>query len=172
MAAYQEPMRMAEGGCACRQVRYQISGTPLYVNCCHCRWCQRETGSAFVINAMYEADRVWLLSGEVRVINTPSESGRGQRIARCPECYVALWSNYSQAGDGVRFVRAGTLDAPDAVPPDVHIFVSSKQPWVQLPGDVPAFAGFYNPKQQWSPQTLERFAALRKSAPRAPGPRT
>lgn len=169
MPTSQEPMRVAEGGCACREVRYQISGAPLYVHCCHCRWCQRETGSAFVINAMYEADRVRLLSGEVRVIDTPSESGRGQRIARCPKCHVALWSNYSQAGDGVRFVRVGTLDAPDAAPPDVHIFVSSKQPWVQLPGDVAAFAGFYNPAQQWPTQTTERFAALRKNAPRAPG---
>jgi hypothetical protein len=150
-----------EGHCACNAVRYRMTGKPLFVHCCHCRWCQRETGSAFVLNAMIEADRVELLQGDVEVVLTPSESGRGQKIARCPNCRVALWSNYSGAGDAVRFVRVGTLDQPDRLPPDVHIFTTSKQPWVILPAGVPAFPEFYELDKLWPKESLERRAVLR-----------
>ncbi len=149
------------GRCTCNAVRYRMTGKPLFVHCCHCRWCQRETGSAFVLNAMIEADRVELLQGEVEVVPTPSESGRGQKIARCPNCRVALWSNYSGAGDAVRFVRVGTLDEPDRLPPDVHIFTQSKQPWVILPPGVPAFPEFYELDKLWPKESLERRAVLR-----------
>src|SRR5208282_3785151 len=101
-----------EGGCTCGFVRYRMSGGPLFVHCCHCSWCQRETGSAFALNAMIEAERVQLLQGEVEVIETPSQSGKGQRISRCPTCKIAVWSNYVGAGDAVRFVRVGSLDEP------------------------------------------------------------
>src|SRR5258705_9796074 len=119
--------KIFEGNCPCHEVRYRMTGKPLFVHCCHCRWCQRETGSAFVLNAMIEAERVALLQGEVEIVLTPSESGKGQKISRCPTCHVALWSNYPGGGDAVRFVRVGTLDEPDRLPPDVHIFTMSKQ---------------------------------------------
>jgi hypothetical protein len=148
-----------EGGCTCRFIRYRMSGKPLFVHCCHCRWCQRETGSAFVLNAMIEAERVQLLEGQVQMVDTPSNSGKGQRIARCPKCFVALWSHYG--GNTVSFLRVGTLDDPDLQPPDVHIFTSTKQPWVQLPLGVPVFAEYYKPAEQWPQESLSRFAALR-----------
>ena len=129
-----------EGGCTCRAVRYRMTSRPLFVHCCHCSWCQRETGTAFALNAMIEADRVQMLQGEVEVINTPTNSGKGQKIARCPTCKIAVWSNYAGAGDAVRFVRVGTLDEPDRLPPDIHIFTSSKQPWVVLAPGAPAVA--------------------------------
>ena len=151
-----------EGGCTCRQVRYRLTSGPLFVHCCHCRWCQRETGAAFALNAMIEADRVELLSGEPEAVMTPSASGKGQKIWRCPRCRVALWSNYSGAGDGVRFVRIGTLDNPDEMPPDIHIFTMSKQPWVVLPEGTPAVAEFYDIKQMWPKQSLERRAAMKR----------
>jgi hypothetical protein len=155
------------GGCTCRYVRYRMMSAPLIVHCCHCRWCQRETGTAFALNAMIEADRVQLLEGEVQVIDTPSNSGKGQRISRCPKCLVALWSNYAGAGDVVRFVRVGTLDEPDRLPPDVHIFTASKQPWVELPAGTPAFAEYYKTSKLWPKASLERRAALlAKSPPR------
>jgi hypothetical protein len=138
-----------------------MAGKPLFVHCCHCRWCQRETGSAFVLNAMIEADRVRLLEGEVQMVDTPTNSGRGQQIARCPKCFVALWSHYGGAGSAVSFVRVGSLDDPDSHPPDVHIFASTKQPWVQLPTGVPVFAEFYKPAEQWPQDSLGRFAALK-----------
>ena len=157
-----------EGGCTCGHVRYRVLMPPLFVHCCHCRWCQRETGSAFVINALIEADRVRLLSGDVEVIDTPSESGRGQRIHRCPSCSVALWSNYAGAGDTILFVRVGTLDDPDRVPPDIHIFTASKQPWVVLPTDVPAVAEFYRFQDHWSAESIERYRAAKGGRPRDP----
>jgi hypothetical protein len=156
-----------DGGCTCRYVRYRMMSTPLFVHCCHCRWCQRETGTAFALNAMIEADRVQLLEGEAQVIDTPSNSGKGQRISRCPKCLVAVWSNYAGAGNVVRFVRVGTLDEPDRLPPDVHIFTASKQPWVALPAGTPAFAEYYKTSEQWPRSSLERRAALlAKSSPR------
>ena len=161
------PESTFDGGCACRHVRYRMTSRPLFVHCCHCRWCQRETGSAFVLNAMIEADRVRLLHGDVEIVATPSESGRGQRIARCPQCRVALWSNYGGGGDAIRFVRVGTLDAPDLLPPDVHIFTASKQPWVVLPPGTPAFAEFYRAADVWPAESLARREAVRAAQARA-----
>ncbi len=149
-----------EGGCTCRAVRYRMTGTPLFVHCCHCRWCQRETGASFALNAMIEAQRVTLLQGEVEVVNTPSNSGKGQKISRCPVCHIALWSNYAGAGDAIRFVRVGTLDEPDRLPPDIHIFTSSKQPWVVLPEKIPAVPEYYDRNVYWPKASLERRALL------------
>ena len=154
------PAATFDGGCTCKRIRYRLASRPLFVNCCHCRWCQRETGSAFAINAMIEADRVELLAGEVDVVVTPSESGKGQRISRCPSCRVAVWSNYAGAGDAVRFVRVGTLDEPDRLPPDVHIFTASTQPWVVLPPGTPAVVEYYKASELWPAESLERRAAL------------
>ena len=148
-----------EGACTCGQVRFRMTSDPLFVHCCHCSWCQRESGTAFALNALIEADRVELLSGEVEIVDTPSASGKGQRISRCPRCRVAVWSNYG-GGDAVRFVRVGTLLEPDRLPPDVHIFTSSKLPWVVLPDDVPIFEEYYSTKEQWPQASLERRQAL------------
>jgi hypothetical protein len=153
-----------DGGCTCRDVRYRMTATPLFVHCCHCRWCQRETGAAFALNALIEADRVQPLQGEVEVINTPSLSGKGQKISRCPRCRIALWSNYAGAGDAIRFIRVGTLDEPDRFPPDIHIFVASKQPWVVLPAETPAMPEFYKRSEHWPKQSLERRARLKMRA--------
>ena len=149
-----------EGGCTCRRVRYRLSSRPLFVHCCHCRWCQRETGASFALNAMIESDRVELLQGEVDLVLTPSASGKGQRIARCPSCRVAVWSHYAGAGDAVRFVRVGTLDEPDRLPPDIHIFTASKQAWVVLPPGTPAVAEYYKASALWPPESLARRATL------------
>jgi hypothetical protein len=154
-----------EGGCTCRAVRYRLASAPLFVHCCHCRWCQRETGSAFAINAMIEADRVELLQGAPEIVPTPSSSGKGQKIARCPRCRVALWSNYPGAGDAVRFVRVGTLDDPDALPPDIHIFTASKQPWVVLPPGAPAVEEYYDREKYWPATSLARWRDLRAKHP-------
>lgn len=154
-------MYPVEGGCDCRAVRYRLHSAPLFVHCCHCRWCQRETGSAFALNAMIEADRVSLIAGEPQIVATPSNSGKGQSIARCPVCRIALWSNYAGAGNTVHFVRVGTLDQPDRFPPDIHIFTASKQPWVILPSSVPAVPEYYDRRQYWPTASLERLEALR-----------
>jgi hypothetical protein len=150
----------AEGGCDCGRVRYRMHGEPLIVHCCHCRWCQRETGSAFVLNALIEAERVELLADPPEVVLTPSASGKGQRIARCPACHIAVWSHYAGAGDRLAFVRVGTLDDPDRFPPGIHIFTSTRQPWVILPEGVPAVAEYYDAKLHWPPESLARRKEL------------
>ena len=156
--------RPHDGGCTCRHIRYRMTTTPMFVHCCHCTWCQRESGAAFALNALIEADRVALLQGDVDVVVTPSASGKGQKISRCPMCRVAVWSNYAGAGDVARFVRVGTLDEPWRLPPDVHIFTSTKQPWVVLPPDTPAVPEYYKASQMWPKESLERRAKMLGSA--------
>src|SRR5579862_1547977 len=150
-----------DGGCDCRTIRYRMTSRPLVVHCCHCRWCQRESGASFALNAMIESDRLVCLAAEPEIVDTPSQSGRGQKIARCSHCKVALWSHYAGSGPLTKFVRVGTLDNPDALPPDVHIFTSSKQPWVVLPEDARVFAEYYDRAAVWSKDSLERFEQLR-----------
>jgi hypothetical protein len=149
-----------EGGCTCGAVRYRLNDAPMFVHCCHCTSCQTETGSAFVLNALIESDRVETIAGAPEPVMTPSESGRGQQIWRCPDCRVALWSNYGGATDILRFVRIGTLDDPGALPPDVHIYTRSKLPWVVLPEDAPAFEAYYDSKTLWPAASLARRRAL------------
>jgi hypothetical protein len=153
-----------EGGCSCSAVRYALSSAPMVVHCCHCSWCQRETGSAFAINAVIEGDRLTLTGGAVEYVMTPSASGKGQEIARCPACRVALWSHYAGSGRKSAFVRVGTMDDPAACPPDVHIFTSTKLPWVVLPESVPAFAEFYPSSEGvWSDEGRARWKALKEA---------
>ena len=148
-----------EGGCTCRSVRYRLRSKPMFVHCCHCSWCQRETGTAFALNALIERERMEV-TGEVVLVDTPSNSGKGQVIARCPKCHIALWSNYGGQGDGVRFVRVGTLDEPGRMPPDIHIFTSTKQPWVTLADGKPVMKEYYKSSEIWPKESLERRARV------------
>jgi len=151
----------AEGGCDCRAVRYRMTAPPLFVHCCHCRWCQRESGSAFALNALVETSAVELLEGETMAVDTPSESGRGQVLHRCPKCYVTLWSHYSGGGPAIAFIRVGTLDDPDQISPDIHIYTASKQPWVTLSHEVPAVKSYYKVSEYWPAESLERARLAR-----------
>ncbi|HYZ79143.1 MAG TPA: GFA family protein [Gaiellaceae bacterium] len=154
-----------EGGCACGAVRYRLTSDPLFVHCCHCLNCQRQTGSAFVINLLIEAERVELLSGEPQPVDAPRDDGSTQRIYRCPRCQVAVFSEYG--GPELRFVRGGTLDDPGSVTPDVHIYTRSKVAWVALPDSTPAFEVFYDLNALWPAASLERLEALRRSGSRS-----
>src|ERR1700716_1264505 len=152
--------RPLEGAGPCGDVRYRMTSKPMFVQCCHCRWCQRETGASFALNAVIEADRVVLLQGSPALVMTPSNSGKGQKIARCPVCRVALWSTYAGAGDALRFVRVGTLDDPDRLSPDIHIYTESKQPWVVIPAGARAVSQYYRRSDVWSAESLARHQAL------------
>jgi hypothetical protein len=148
-----------EGGCACGSLRYRLASAPMFVHCCHCRDCQRQTGSAFVLNALIEADRVTLLAGDPVAVAVPTDSGRPHQIFRCPGCQTALWSIYGGVS-ALRFVRVGTLDDPARLQPDVHIYTRSKQPWVTLPPATPAFDAYYDRKRLWPAASLERRRAI------------
>ena len=147
-----------EGGCSCGAVRYRLASDALFVHCCHCLNCQRQTGSAFVVNLLIEADRVELLAGEPQPVDVPRDDGSTQRIFRCPTCQVAVFSEYGRPQ--VRFVRGGTLDEPSSVTPDVHIFTRSKLSWIKLPESVPAFEVYYDAKALWPAASLERLEAV------------
>lgn len=147
-----------EGRCTCGDIRYRLTRTPLFVHACHCTWCQRESGTAFALNALIETDAIALLAGQPELIATPSASGKGQDIARCPRCHVALWSHYAGGGPALAFVRVGTLVRPDLCPPDIHIYTSSRLPWVILDDRVPVLPGYYDRKQVWPAASLERRA--------------
>ena len=146
-----------EGGCACGAVRYRLTSDPLFVHCCHCLNCQRQTGSAFVINLLIEADRVELLAGEPAPVEVPRDDGTVQRIFRCPSCQVAVFSNYGRPE--IRFVRGGTLDDPSGVAPDVHIYTRSKLPWITLTDSAPVFDAYYDSRALWPAASLQRLRA-------------
>jgi hypothetical protein len=147
------------GGCACGAVRYRFASAPMFVHCCHCRDCQRQTGSAFVINALIETDRVAILSGDPEPAAMPTDSGRPHQIYRCRNCRTAVWSEYGGLA-ALRFVRVGTLDNPAALAPDVHIYVRSKLPWITLPQSTPAFDAYYDSAKLWPVASLERRRAI------------
>lgn len=151
-----------EGRCSCRAVRYRMTRTPLFVHCCHCSYCQRETGSAFALNALIETEALTVLGSEPEPIDTPSHSGKGQVIVRCPSCRVAVWSHYAGGGRKVAFVRVGTLDAPARFEPDIHIYTSTKLPWVVLPEGIPAVPEYYAKRDYWPAESLARALALRE----------
>jgi hypothetical protein len=116
-------------------------------------------GSAFVLNALIETERVFLLAGEPVPVGVPTDSGRPHHIFRCPACQTAVWSEYGGAAK-LRFVRVGTLDQPAAVMPDVHIYVRSKLAWVSLPAGVSAFEAYYDARKLWPAASLERRRAV------------
>jgi hypothetical protein len=152
-------MSVREGRCACGSVRYRLTSDPMITHCCHCLNCQRQTGSAFVINLLIEADRVELLAGDPRPVDVPRDDGSSQRIYRCPSCQVALFSEYGRPD--LRYVRAGTLDRPSEVSPDIHIFTRSKLSWVAIPDSTPAFPVFYDDRDAlWPAESLSRLDAI------------
>ena len=148
-----------EGGCACGQVRYRMRSAPLFVHCCHCKDCQRQTGSAFVLNALIETDRLECLNGDPALFPMPTDSGRPHDVARCSGCGTAVWSHYGGV-KALTFARVGTLDEPEALPPDVHIYTRSKLPWIALPPGVPAFEAYYDSKTLWPAESLARRRAI------------
>ena len=151
-----------EGRCACGETQYRMNGPPLIVHACHCTECQRLSGAAFAVNAMIETDRLELLAGSTEPVPVIGTSGKPQQIHRCPTCRVALWSHYPGGGARVAFVRVGTLEEPARMPPDIHIYTSTRLPWVELPAGVPAVAEYYSAKDYWPPDSLERRRRLKE----------
>ena len=151
---------LREGGCGCGQVRYRIEGEPMMVHNCHCRLCQQQTGSTSVINAFFEGERVSVVQGEITEHKLAGGSGRAHTICRCAACGTALWSYYARLGRLSYGVRAGTLDDPGSVTPDVVIFTESRMPWVALPEGIPAFEQYYDFREVLAPVKLDRLMAL------------
>jgi len=152
-------MPRLDGGCACGKVRYRVTASPLFVNCCHCLRCQRETGSAFVLNALIETEHLDFAGAALVAVGVPTDSGQSHRIFRCESCGTAVCSEYGGV-EKLRFVRVGTLDAPHALSPGAHIHTRSKVPWITLPADVPAFERSYDSKTLWPAESLKRRAAI------------
>ena len=150
---------MLSGQCSCGAVTYRLSSEPMFVHCCHCYDCQRQTGSAYVLNALIETDRI-AVEGELTEVHLPTPSGGGKVVKRCAACGDAIYSHYLIRGSGIAFVRVGTLDDSAACPPDVQIFTESKQPWVPLSADIPAFEAFYDIDELWHEESLQRRRAV------------
>ena len=149
----------SEGGCACGAIRYRLRSAPMFVQCCHCRDCQRQVGSAFVVNALIETDRIEVTGIAPEPVSMPTSSGRPHDVYRCTTCRTALWSDYGRR-PSLRFVRVCTLDDPAAHPPAAHIFTRSKLPWVRLSEAAPAFPIYYDMAALWPAQSLARRRAI------------
>lgn len=169
---------IADGGCACGAVRFRLLDEPMFVHCCHCTRCQRETGGPFAHHAMIEFSRFQLLGGEPEYVQVPTDSGGRHWVARCPTCRTAMWNEHGSRQAITKYVRVGTLDEPDRFPPRAHIFVRSRQAWFDLPPGQPAFAAYYDAAKAWPAASLERYARARevhqaqRRAPAARGTRT
>jgi hypothetical protein len=160
------------GHCDCKAITYELLASFLCIHCCHCTWCQRESGSAFALNAIIESSNFRLTSTLApRHVPTPTPSGDGQIIARCPECWVAVYADYGGDGQRLKYVKLGTIDHADraraGIKPDVHIFTSTKLEWVDLSGErekgVPIYEGYYRRTEVWSEEANRRFDILKKS---------
>ena len=158
------PESVRTGSCGCGNVRYQVRGEPIFVNNCHCRRCQQQTGSNSVVNAFFENDRVELLSGELSEHTVKSGSGGPHVICRCAECGAALWSHYPRLGRLGAGVRVGTLDDPGSVTPDAVIFTDDAMPWVALPEGIPHFAQTYDFREVLAADKIDRLTALAELA--------
>ncbi len=145
-----------KGGCACGAVRYELAESPMIVHACHCRDCQRITGGAFVINLWIERNLVQV-SGEPRSYMLAGGSGKPHEVFFCGSCGTYVWSRYHGAPGDALFVRAGTLDNPESVKPDIHIFTRSKVPWLELPKGALAFEVGYKISEVWPRESLERL---------------
>ena len=159
LETHKDIVRQLTGRCICGAIQYRLTSRPMFTHACHCRWCQRLSGGAFAINALIEADRVELVEGHPEMVRIDSPSRAGQDIACCPNCRVALWSHYLRLGMTVYFVRAGTLDDPDKITPDLHVFTSSKQPWLTLPDGAASVPELYPRKDYWPPDSYARLVA-------------
>lgn len=155
--------QLRTGGCVCGAIRYELRREPLIVHCCHCTYCQRESGAAFAVNLLIEASAVRLLRGMPQSVMTPTHSGLGQKIARCPVCLVAVWSNYKLAADKIHFIRVGTLDYPDEITPDIHIYTLSRQRWLPLPEDARAVPEYYRVSDVWTTTSIARYKQAKSS---------
>lgn len=145
------------GQCTCGNVQFELTKKPLFVHCCHCSWCQRESGTAFALNALIESDSVKLISGDIEQTHLTTNSGYGQILNRCSECKVVLWSYYGGAKEQVSFVRVGTLVNPNHCPPDIHIYTSSKLDWVKLDDRVPVMEEYYQRSKYWPEESVLRY---------------
>ncbi|MFO1414529.1 MAG: GFA family protein [Burkholderiales bacterium] len=142
----------------------------MFVHCCHCTRCQRETGGPFAHHAMIEFSKFSVLQGEPEFVLVPTDSGNKHWVARCPDCRSAMWNEHGTRSAITRYVRVGTLDTPDALPPLAHIFTRSKQSWLTLPAGVPAYAAYYDATKTWPAESLERYRTA-KAARTAEGRR-
>ena len=156
-------METFDGQCFCGKVRYRMQGRPMFIHCCHCRDCQQQAGSAFVINGLIEAERIELVDGAPKAVTMRTDSGHPHDIYRCETCQSALWSDYGGRG-WLRFLRIATLDRAGEVVPDVHIYTRSKLPWVVLPAGARAFEEYYSTTAEWPAESLARREAARAKA--------
>lgn len=145
------------GQCTCGNVQFELTQKPMFVHCCHCSWCQRESGSAFALNALIESESVKHITGEIEETRLPTNSGYGQVLKRCSQCKVVLWSHYGGAKEQVSFIRVGTLNNSNACPPDIHIYTTSKLDWVQLDDRVPVMEEYYQRSRYWPEESVVRY---------------
>ncbi len=153
---------MIEGRCSCGEIQFRMKREPMFVHCCHCTDCGRESGTGTGLNAVIEADEIELVSGRLEETLLESHSGKGQKVYRCPKCQTAVWGIYNTMGPHVFFVRVGALENAETCVPNVQVYTRSKLPWVVLNPDIPAFEKFYSFKEQWPSKSIERLKAARE----------
>jgi len=150
-------MTPIEGRCACGALAFRLARPPLFVHACHCTRCQRETGGAFAHHLMIETAQLQLLQGQPLFTRVPTDSGGRHWVARCADCHGVLWNAHGSRQPLIVYLRVGTLDEPAAWPPQAHIYLRSRQPWLVLDPAVPQFSGAYDARKTWPADSLARY---------------
>jgi hypothetical protein len=126
------------GGCLCGRVRYTATGEPAFSGICHCRNCQRFTGSAFETTIGFPTSSV-SVQGDLKTYDEISDAGRALHRRFCPNCGSGVLVE-ADAFPGVTIFLAGSLDDPTAYKPTMELFCSSAQPWFHASGERTQFA--------------------------------
>ena len=124
------------GGCQCGQVRYLLDGEIIRLNVCHCRDCQKQSGSAFGMSLIVPDETFRLTSGRLQTFETMAESGRTKTCAFCGGCGVRIYN----ATSVLKSIKPGTLDDVSWLRPDAHYWTKRRQQWTSLPDDIPCYA--------------------------------
>jgi hypothetical protein len=128
-----------EGGCVCGNVRYRATGEPILATVCHCKFCQKRTGSAFSQPVVFKAEQVEFSGGQRTTYEHHSdESHRWLRMELCPHCGTTVaWR--AERRPGTIAIAGGTFDDPDWVKIQRHIWTRSAQRWMPIPADLECF---------------------------------
>jgi hypothetical protein len=137
---------MIRGSCLCGNVRFELEGTPRFINHCHCSMCRKVHGAAFGSFLHADGRGFRWLAGDSLVENYPSSPGNVR--AFCKVCGANMPVLEEQGAHVI--IPAGTLDDDPAVRPIVHIHTASRAPWFAISDDLPQFAG-YPPDEFWAP---------------------
>lgn len=128
---------MLTGSCLCGKVRYEIRGPPQEMYFCHCRMCQKATGTAFATNMLVRVEDFAIVAGRESLTPYPSSPGEIRHF--CSSCGSPVYNEAERRKETVS-VRCGLLDSDPMIRPAQHFYARFKAPWFEISDGLPALA--------------------------------